>query len=191
MEYSRTAAYAVTEYRALTRDGKKYIEGYFAVFGSYYDICPGGKESIDPHAFDEAIVRDDVRALINHDSTLVLGRNTSKTLELRIDQHGLYGIVEINDADQDAVNAWARVERGDVSGCSFGFDILNEEVENMPDGTVHWIIKSVKLYEVSVCTFPAYTDTAVTARKADIETMRAKSLDAWKINMMKKVKTNA
>lgn len=179
-----------TEYRAAEENGERYIEGYFSVFNSNYDLWPGATESVDSHAFDGALA-DDIRALINHDTTQVLGRNKSGTLELRTDERGLWGRIHINNADQDAVNLYERVKRGDVDQCSFGFDILDEETEYRDDGTVHWTIKSVKLYEVSVCTFPAYKDTSVSARKADYETIRARKLDAWKNEMMKKVKHNA
>ena len=63
------------------------------------------------------------------------------------------------------MNLYARVERGDVDQCSFGFDILEEDTTYNEDGSVHWTIKRVKLYEVSVVTFPAYEDTSVQARK--------------------------
>lgn len=179
-----------TEYRAAEENGERYIEGYFSVFNSNYDLWPGATESVDSHAFDGALA-DDIRALINHDTTQVLGRNKAGTLELRTDERGLWGRIHINNADQDAVNLYERVKRGDVDQCSFGFDILDEETEYRDDGSVHWTIKSVKLYEVSVCTFPAYKDTSVSARKADYETILARKLEAWKNEMMKKVKPNA
>jgi len=122
----------------------------------------------------------DIRALINHDTTLVLGRTTAGTLKLEVDNHGLRGDILINPDDQDAVNAWARVQRGDVSQCSFGFDILDEETEWREDGSVHWTIKAVKLYEVSVCTFPAYQGTEVSARQAQYADVKKRRFEVWK-----------
>lgn len=177
----------MTQFRAAESDGKKYIEGYFSVFGGVYELWPGATESVDSHAFDETL-GDDIRALINHDTTLVLGRNKARTLELKLDSRGLWGCIEINEADQDALNLYARVERGDVDQCSFGFDILDEETEYHDDGTVHWTIKRVKLYEVSVCTFPAYEDTSVSARKKDYENIRARQTQAWKERMKERLK---
>ena len=104
-------------------DGARYIEGYFAVFGGVYQLWDDVSETVDPGAFDLAADRD-VRALTNHDTTLVLGRTMAGTLELRTDERGLWGSVKINDKDQDAVNLYERVKRGDVTQCSFGFDIL-------------------------------------------------------------------
>lgn len=164
------------------------IEGYFAVFNSNYNIADGLSESIEPGAFTDTI-SGDIRALINHDTSLVLGRTKANTLTLKQDARGLWGQIVINPNDSDAMNLYARVKRGDVDQCSFGFDILNEETIFSEDGaSVHWKIKEVKLYEVSVCTFPAYEETSVKARQHDAATARAKKLKAWKLNMMKKIK---
>ena len=114
----RTAA---TEFKTRTEkreDGEDlFIEGYFAVFNSNYDLGMGMSESIAPGAFTNTLA-DDIRALVNHDTTLVLGRTTAHTLEVRQDEHGLWGRVQINPNDQDAMNLYARVQRGDVSQCS-------------------------------------------------------------------------
>ena len=67
-----------------------YIEGYFSVFNSNYELWQGATESIDSHAFDNAL-GDDIRALVDHDTHLVLARNKAGTLELKIDSHGLWG----------------------------------------------------------------------------------------------------
>lgn len=162
------------------------IEGYFAVFNSNYDMGYGMSESIAPGAFDETI-SDDVRALINHDTTLVLGRTAAHTLELRQDEHGLWGRITINPKDSDAMNLYERVKRGDVNQCSFGFDINEEETEFRDNGDVHWTIKSVKLYEVSCCTFPAYEETSIAARKKDAEELKKRSLEAWKEKMRNRI----
>lgn len=163
-------------------DGRKVIEGYFAVFDSNYEIFSDMSESIDRHAFDNTI-GGDIRALINHDTTLVLGRTTAHTLELRIDEHGLWGHIDINPNDGDAMNLYARVQRGDVSQCSIGFDIVREETEFRPDGGIHWTIKELDLWEVSCCTFPAYTETNISARAKDRDDVRARKMKAWQAKM--------
>ena len=189
MEHNRTLRQMRcrgTEFRAAEQDGERYIEGYFSVFGSIYELFPGGTESVDSHAFDDTI-GGDVRALINHDSTLVLGRTKSGTLELRIDSHGLWGRIRINQADSDAMNLWHRVQRGDVDQCSFGFEILEEETEYRNDGSVHWTIKRVKLYEVSPVTFPAYEETSLSARKKEFEQIKSRRASAWKEQMKARI----
>jgi hypothetical protein len=166
---------------------KLSIEGYFAVFNSNYEIAPDMSESIAPGAFDNTLA-DDIRALINHDTTLVLGRTKANTLQLRTDNHGLWGHIDINPNDTDAMNLYNRVQRGDVDQCSIGFDILNEETDFREDGSVHWTIKEVKLYEVSACTFPAYEETNIAARAKEKEDLVRRKNTAWKDSVLKKLK---
>lgn len=162
------------------------IEGYFSTFDGVYELWPGATESVDRHAFDGAL-EDDIRCLIDHDTRLVLGRNTAGTLRLGVDEHGLWFSVDVNPEDVDAMNLYARVKRGDVSGCSFGFDILDEEMEKKTDGSVHWTIKRVKLYEGSICTFPAYQNTQAEARREDLKTIRRREVEAWKSDMKERM----
>ena len=163
------------------------IEGYFAVFNSIYDMGCGMTESIAPGAFTDAL-NGDIRALIDHDSRLVLGRTTAGTLSLQQDDHGLYGKIVINPNDSDAKNLYERVKRGDVSQCSFGFCIEDEDTNVLEDGSVHWTIRKVHLFEVSCCTVPAYEDTAIAARKQDREAIRERKKTAWKASMREKLK---
>jgi HK97 family phage prohead protease len=163
-----------------------YIEGYFAVFNRQTELWPGAFEEIAPGAFDSTL-GNDIRALINHDTTLVLGRNKSGTLELKADSHGLWGRVKINPNDTDAVNVYERVKRGDVDQCSFGFNILKEETDWREDGSVKWTIQEVDLHEVSICTFPAYEETGVQARKAEVDQHRQRQLEQRKNNLKARV----
>jgi HK97 family phage prohead protease len=169
-------------------NGKRYIEGYFAVFGKETELWQGAYEEIAPNAFDETL-GNDIRALINHDTTLVLGRNKSGTLELKVDSHGLWGRIEINENDTDAVNLYERVVRGDVDQCSFGFNILEEITDWREDGTVKWTLNKIDLHEVSVCTFPAYEETGVQARHAEVEQYNKKQLEQRKHNLKERFKT--
>lgn len=178
---------ASTEFKTRDDNGELAIEGYFAVFNSNYDIAEGMSESIAVGAFDNTL-SDDIRALINHDTTLVLGRTKAGTLQLRTDSHGLWGHISINPNDSDAMNLYNRVQRGDVDQCSFGFDILSEETDFREDGSVHWTIKEVKLYEVSPCTFPAYEETSIAARSKERNELIKRKNDAWKEKMLSKLK---
>lgn len=178
------------EFQTREETGEKYIEGYFSVFDSIYELWPGGTESVAPGAFLDALSAD-VRALVDHETRLVLGRTAAGTLELREDSRGLWGRIRLNQDDTDAMNLYARVQRGDVSQCSFGFDILDEETDYKEDGTVHWTIKKVRLYEVSVVTFPAYEETGVAARKRDYEAVRTRRLEMWREEMRNKMKKGA
>ena len=169
-------------------DGEeKRIEGYFAVFNSVYEITPDMTESVAEGAFSNTL-DGDVRALIDHETMYVLGRNQAGTLELREDDKGLWGSILINPNDQDAMNLYSRVERGDVNQCSFGFEILSEETDFRDDGTVHFTITEVRLHEVSVCTFPAYAETSVQARKEDRAHEEERLNEIWRAEMRARLK---
>lgn len=187
MTCERTALVRDGKFTTRAEDGNLYIEGYFAVFGSEYRMWENAIETIDEDAFNET-VDGDVRALVNHDSTLVLGRTTAGTLTLRVDRTGLWGSILINQSDQDAMNLYERVKRGDVSQCSFGFDILDQSTEVMENGTTVWRLKKVELYEVSVVTFPAYEDTSVIARKKDYEEIQKRKKELWQKEMIQRLK---
>lgn len=168
-------------------DENPTIEGYFAVFNSIYEIAPGMTESVKPGAFSRTL-SGDIRALTNHDTTLVLGRTKAHTLELKEDEHGLWGKVSINPNDRDAMNLYERVKRGDVDQCSFGFEIVNEETDFREDGSMHWTITDVNLFEVSACTFPAYQETNIAARSQERADMQKRKLEAWKEKTIRRLK---
>lgn len=184
MRQLRTAS---TQFETREDGENLYIEGYFAVFNSNYEIGPGMSESIAPGAFDNTL-SGDIRALINHDTTLVLGRTKARTLELRTDAHGLWGRITINRNDGDALNLYERVKRGDVDQCSFGFDIISQETDFRDDGSVHWTITEVELFEVSPCTFPAYEETNISARAQERDDLLKRKNEAWKEKVLKKLK---
>ena len=168
-------------------DGKKYIEGYFAVFNSDYNIAPGMSESIAPGAFTKSL-GNDIRCLTDHDTRLVLGRTTAGTFEVHQDEIGLYGKALVNPKDQDALNTEARVDRGDVNQASIGFNIINQDSEIRDDGSVHWTIREIELFECSVCTFPAYVETNIFARSKEKEEIFKRKDEAWKLRMKNKLK---
>ena len=78
-----------------------------------------------------------------------------------------------------------------VAGAERVFEILDEETEYREDGSVHWTIKRVKLYEVSIVTFPAYKETGVQARKAEYDQMKQRSADAFREKCMRRLKKHA
>lgn len=178
------------EFKTREDSGEMTIEGYFAVFNSDYEMWEGASESIAPGAFTSS-VGGDIRGLTNHDTTLVLGRTKAHTLELKEDTHGLWGRITINPKDSDAVNTYERVKRGDVDQCSIGFMIRSEETDFRDDGSIHWTITDVELFEVSVCTFPAYEETGVSARHRDAEELKKRASEAWKLKMKDRLHKNS
>ena len=167
-------------------NGRLFIDCKFATFTGRYDMFPGCFETVDPGAF-EGQLEGDVRCLVDHVTHLVLGRTVAGTLKLWLEADGLHGTVEINPDDTDAMNLFARVKRGDVSQCSFGFEILEEREETTPTGDVHFILVRVKLYEVSIVTFPAYEDTNVTAREAQRAELNGQRLEDWKTSARQRI----
>lgn len=176
-----------TEYEKRSESDEPKIEGYFAVYNSVFDIVPGLSESIAPGAFQNSL-SGDVRMLVNHDTTLVIGRTAAGTMTLRDDTHGLWASAPVNPKDSAAMDAYARVERGDVTQASIGFEIIHEDAEYREDGSVHWTITEAKLWEVSVCTFPAYQDTNVAARTRDKAELEKRRAEAWRTNMKERLK---
>lgn len=163
------------------------IEGYFAVFDSPYVLWDGATEIVKPGAF-AGCLSGDIRALIDHDTRLVLGRTKAGTLTLREDARGLYGTIKINRDDADAMSLYARVQRGDVDQCSFGFDIEEETFVDLGGGQCRWEINKVNpLYEVSVVTYPAYEETAVKARHADLAEIQRRQAETWKTKMINRL----
>lgn len=160
-------------------EGDIFLEGYFVVFNKVTELWPGAFEEIDPGALNETL-DNDIRCLINHETTLVLGRNKSNTLELEVDSKGLFARVKINKNDTDAMNLYERVSRGDVSGNSFGFNIVEEDVEYGDDDSIKWTIKKIDLHEVSVTTFPQYEETSIEARRKNFKEDQQRKINATK-----------
>jgi HK97 family phage prohead protease len=150
------------------RDGKPaLIRGHAAVFNTLSEDLGGFREQIAPGAFAEAIGKDDVRALFNHDPNFILGRTVSRTLRLREDARGL--AIEIDAPDTQTVRdlVLAPIERGDVSQMSFGFSIRpgGQDWAKDDEGRVIRTLKRVRLFDVSPVTFPAYPATDVALRE--------------------------
>lgn len=183
----RTLLPGLNQFSTRAEGDDLYIDGYFSVFNSPYQIMDGVVEEIAPGAFADTL-SGDIRALINHDTSLVLGRTKSGTLTLREDARGLWGSVKINQQDGDAMNLYRRVQRGDVDQCSFGFFIEAETREVLEDGTVRYTINKVRLLEVSVVTFPAYEETSVSARGRQEAAIRDRELSEWRVATLKKLK---
>ena len=183
--------YQVRNFRSLDLNAndeaaEKIISGYFIVFNSETELYEGCFEEIAPESFDNVDLSD-VRALIDHETSKVLGRTKPGTLTLSVDAKGVYGEIKVNENDTEAMNLYSRVQRGDVDQCSFGFNILDEAMETRDDGSYKFTIKAIDLFEVSVVTFPAYADTAVEARSKQIENMEKRELLAKKSKLEEKL----
>lgn len=160
------------------------IVGYAAVFyregdqGSEYRLWDDAVERIMPGAFD-GVGEDDVRALFNHDPSLLLGRSTAGTLSLTVDDLGLR--YEIQPGDTTASrDVQAHLERGDLTGSSFGFRITNEEWQKRDDGPDVRLVRGVELFDVGPVTFPAYESSSAGIRSEGDDGEARDSHEKWK-----------
>jgi HK97 family phage prohead protease len=163
------------EVRASKRaDGKSLITGYAARYGILSGKIPSGsgffRERIQTGAFDRVLrSKPDVVALFNHDVNFPLGRTTAGTLRLRSDAKGLGFECDLPDTSY-AKDMHTSVERGDLSGCSFAFNLgqgddeFDEEDTDEGRCVVRSILNFSALHDVSVVTHPAYPGTNVDAR---------------------------
>ena len=172
-------------------DDTEIITGYAAVFyregkrGTEFSLWDDYVERILPGAFD-SVLKQDVRALFNHDPSQILGRTKNKTLTLSIDDTGLRYEIEPGNT-RHGRDTLESVRRGDVTGASFSFGLARNGVELVEDGKrlIRNIKKVSRLYDVGPVTFPAYEAATASARdieeaQAEIEEYRREQADAAK-----------
>lgn len=188
MKIKTREMYFRTDFQTRQENDTKYIEGYFIRFNEETELWDGVFEEVDPEAVDDSLKNNDIRCLFNHDTSIVLGRTGNGTLELKKDSKGIFGRVKINPNDKQALDIYARIERGDINACSFGFNIINEEIQNRDDGTVKFILKKIDLHEVSPVTFPAYPTTSIQARKQDLAEHKKRKLEAKKNKLKERLR---
>lgn len=155
------------------------IEGYFALYEQETELWQNAFEIITKGAFDNTL-NNDIRALWNHNTQYVLGRNKSGSLNLKTDDKGLFATLKLPQT-QYAQDLYELVQRGDVDQCSFGFNIVQEDLEELASGGYRWRINEIDLHEVSVVTFPAYENTSVQARAKQIEQIQTRKLEEKKL----------
>lgn len=157
-------AFPLRELRAVGgEDEPARIEGYAAVFNSFSDDLGGFREKIQPGAFKKTLAEQDVRALWNHDPNFVFGRTKSGTLTLAEDEVGLRFVIRPPETQ------WARdhlvtIRRGDVDQMSFMFRSVKDKFDRSADDEVIRTVYEVKLFDISIVTFPAYPQTSAQVR---------------------------
>lgn len=173
--------------RETSNPDESIIEGYFALYEQETELFPGSYEIITKGAFDNTL-NNDIRALWNHNTQFVLGRNKTGSLELKADDKGLFATIKMPKT-QYASDLYELVQRGDVDQCSFGFNIPTngETLEELASGGYRWRINEVDLHEVSVVTFPAYENTSVQARARQIEEMKDRKLQETRTALQKRL----
>jgi uncharacterized protein len=159
----RTHTTARQQFRSIqNEDGTHTISGYAALFDVLSnELAPGLRERIAPGAFDRALPVSDVTANINHDDAYLLGRTSSGTLKLSVDERGLLFDVTLPDTTY-ARDLGELMKRGDMQECSFAFTVSQDNIasQKVSDTEVVQTIKDIeRLYDVSVVTRGAYSQT--------------------------------
>jgi HK97 family phage prohead protease len=147
-------------------NGHRLIAGYAYVFDATSENLGGFVERIVKGAGADSIARDDIRALLNHNPDLVLGRNVSGTLRLSEDSAGLHYEIKADERQSYVRDLLIALERGDVSQSSFGFRVnpggdkwSRADDSSTPLRSVH----SMTLNDVSPVTYPAYLQSTSSA----------------------------
>lgn len=163
-----------TEQIKAVDDEKQIVEGYALRFNKLSNDLGGFVEEISPEALKEADLSD-VRCLIDHDSSKVLGRTTSETLELNVDDEGLYFRCQLPNTTY-AKDLYENIRLGNISNCSFGFILDDEDgdsFEKREDGLFKRTLRKIRsLFDVSIVTYPAYNDTDVAPALRSIEAIK-------------------
>lgn len=144
---------------------KRKISGYAVLYETMSSLLGGWfKEKISRNAFDNTLKSSDVRALFNHDANLLLGRKSAGTLRLQSDSNGL--LMEIDPPETSySRDLIVSIERGDITGQSFGFTVKKDSWEDLDKETPIRTIEEIGiLHDVGPVTFPAYEDTSVQVR---------------------------
>lgn len=180
--------YTLAELRvADAAEGKSAkISGHAAKFDVLSEDLGGFRERIVPGAFAKTLQSSDIRALFNHDSNIVLGRNGAGTLRLSEDSAGL--AIEIDAPDTQLVRdmVLSPMRRGDITQMSFGF-ITRDDKWSKVDG--NWVrsLLEVDLFDVSPVTFPGYPQTDVAVRSMDAAVKAAMPPDEmWRLDLARR-----
>ena len=154
------------ELRSEIKKGRK-LEGHASVFGQGAQQ-PGHVEMIAPTAFKRVLENPatDVRALFNHDPSLLLGRQSSGTLRLSTDSQGLPFEIDLPDTTVGR-DVQVLAERGDLTGASFAFIPDEDEWETRDGVRVRTHTSIGSLLDVSPVTYPAYAGADVVLRSID------------------------
>ena len=137
--------------------GERVLSWYAAKFDVLSEDLGGFRERIGRRAFTKTLQEHDIRGLFNHNPNYVLGRSKAGTLELKVDLHGLFARATLPDT------LWARdlavsIERGDITSGSFGFNPIKDKWAETEDKLLVRDLVEVRLFDVSLVTFPAYPD---------------------------------
>lgn len=144
-----------------TEDNKMEIKGYAAVFNSpeTYDYT----EVIAPTAFDNADMSDVVLRYNHNDNFMVLARTRNKSLDLKVDEKGLFIDATLQDDISEHRDIFNAIKSGLIDKQSFAFIVDEDEYDY--DTDTRTITKIGKVFDVSVVDQPFYNDTDVSVAR--------------------------
>ncbi len=158
-----TRIFEVDQFEVREDTDGMHLEGYAALFNSRSENLGGFTETIQPGAFRSSLkARNDIKLLWNHDTGAVMGSTRAGTLTLTEDERGLRVSATLPNTTHGR-DAAELVRRGDVTGFSFGFSMPARGGDQWNSEGTERVLKSVRLHEVSLTPFPAYTSTNGTA----------------------------
>lgn len=153
--------------QTLEKTEDNVVEGYALKFNKESRNLGGFVETISPEAL-EGVDLTDVRCFMDHDSSKLLGRTSSGTLQLNVDDIGLYFRCVLPDTSNGR-DAMELVKRGDLNQCSFGFTVDKDKWIKGQNIMKRSINKIGSLLEISLVSIPAYDDTDVRVATRSLE----------------------
>jgi HK97 family phage prohead protease len=153
-------------------DGRPVIRGMAILYNRLSQDLGGYRERILPGAFDKVLGRQrgrqDIVSYFNHDPNMLLGRESSGTLEVFSNEQGIGYIVTPPQSRADVMEL---ISRRDVKGSSFAFVCGSESFSSDASGPIRDVREAAGLYELGPVVSPAYVQTSAQ--------MTLRSLKAW------------
>jgi uncharacterized protein len=154
------------------KDKDFVLTGYAASFNTLSRDLGGYKERLAPGCFKRSLAAgDDVKALFNHNPSMILGRRDNGTLNVEEDSRGLKWRCQLNPKSSQHRDIYESVQRGDISECSFAFTVRDgaedwdEPTDERGKRFIRRTIRDCNLLDVSCVTHPAYgSGTTLQAR---------------------------
>ncbi|CAH1190319.1 hypothetical protein PAECIP111893_00273 [Paenibacillus plantiphilus] len=147
---------------------KRTIGGYVVRFNQRSHLIWGEfYERVAKGAFIRSLSENTIKALWNHRSDFVLGSTKNQTLRLHEDNTGLAFEIDLPN-NSWGNDAYESIQRGDVDGVSFGFNVRQDAWAYLKDEDVYErTLLEINLHEVSPTPFPAYPDSEVNQRSIE------------------------
>lgn len=177
MKTNKRTLFCVSEMQCReASDGTRHITGIAVPYGQQTELWRDYYEVFERGSLAESLENDDIRILYNHNDDIVLARKGAGTVTFEDRENGVFVDMIVNESDSQAMDIYARVKRGDIPGWSIGFIPEKEEPEYRADSSVLNHIKKARVVEFSVCPFPAYSQTEISARKAESLSIRKEEI---------------